>query len=661
MRTALALIVVTGLFYRSDIARQDQQVIKQQLLEEVRLLISEDRYGDAFLKLKDLRSSLDGDPAFTALWDQTVRPMSPRISEADALVHFRPYSSAPDAWIHAGRTPLTDVPAPIGVLVLRVEKLGFDTGTFVVANPGAMLDNETFKYFDGELPELTLAPTGSLPEGMQYIPDSEYPAVLGGAVAEEPVYGIRRQHLPPFAIGRAEVTNRQFQAFVESKGYDTRTLWEGLSLPDGTPLGINTIETFKDSTGRPGPATWELGSFPPGTADHPVGGISWYEAVAYARYMDAELPTAHHWLRAAQGPLEGQYSTAVAVAPRGNFDSTAPRPADPMALGPWGTLDTAGNVREWVWNAAGTGRLSMGGGWTDYPGSYLLAYPVSPTDRSPQNGLRLMRSFAQPARDDSIREPIALAFDRPGAMREPISDQGFEVIRDQFINVSETPEKTERSILGRLTLPEGLIIEEIQLTYARGDVLTLYIGRPEQLPVKLQSVILLPTGGAFVQAPNRDATWHLSPLDFIMRTGRAVVLPVWKGSFERADPPALTKGARDKASRERALGWYEDVARTIDFLETDDSFDEDRVALFGFSYGGMYSPILMSTEQRLKTGIVVSAGVTPVPEQAMWDPVNYLPRVALPLLYITGEFDPIFPRIPSQTRFLELLGTKIEP
>ena len=47
-----------------------------------------------------------------------------------------------------------------------------------------------------------------------------------------------------------------------------------------------------------GPATWELGTFPDGQADYPVGGVSWYEAAAYAEFADKRLPTVFHWRQA---------------------------------------------------------------------------------------------------------------------------------------------------------------------------------------------------------------------------------------------------------------------------------------------------------------------------------------------------------------------------
>ena len=47
---------------------------------------------------------------------------------------------------------------------------------------------------------------------------------------------------------------------------------------------------FRDATGRPGPATWQLGTFPDGAERLPVSGVSWYEAAAYAAFAGKSLP-----------------------------------------------------------------------------------------------------------------------------------------------------------------------------------------------------------------------------------------------------------------------------------------------------------------------------------------------------------------------------------
>ena len=162
----------------------------------------------------------------------------------------------------------------------------------------------------------------------------------------------------PFFIDRYEVTNRAFKEFIDAGGYERPSYWDGFAMAkDGRPLSFDAaMRVFVDATGRPGPATWELGNYPDGRADYPVTGISWYEAAAYARYRGRSLPTLYHWIKAAQPDTELASSLSVSVTPLSNFASAGPVPVgERQGLGPHGTYDMFGNVREWCSNV-GPGR-----------------------------------------------------------------------------------------------------------------------------------------------------------------------------------------------------------------------------------------------------------------------------------------------------------------
>ena len=77
----------------------------------------------------------------------------------------------------------------------------------------------------------------------------------------------------------------------------------------------------------------------------PVTGVSWYEAAAYAAFAGKRLPTLFHWFRAANT------DDSHFLIPFSNFASARVRPAaESRALGSFGVLDMAGNLREWCWN-----------------------------------------------------------------------------------------------------------------------------------------------------------------------------------------------------------------------------------------------------------------------------------------------------------------------
>ncbi len=80
-----------------------------------------------------------------------------------------------------------------------------------------------------------------------------------------------------------------------------RELWPNTMTHDGKALTWeDAMPLFVDRTGLPGPREWSNQNFPDGKADHPVTGVSWYEAAAYAKFRGKQLPTVFEWERAAR-------------------------------------------------------------------------------------------------------------------------------------------------------------------------------------------------------------------------------------------------------------------------------------------------------------------------------------------------------------------------
>ena len=131
-------------------------------------------------------------------------------------------------------------------------------------------------------------------------------------------------------------------------------------------------------TGRPGPAGWELGSYPAERAESPVSGVGWYEAAAYAEFADKQLPTVFHWWRAAVDPFASE------ILPVSNFDGKEVAAVGKyQGVSPFGNYDLAGNVKEWCWNQTGDRRNALGGAWNEPSYTFLSARcPVGPFERS---------------------------------------------------------------------------------------------------------------------------------------------------------------------------------------------------------------------------------------------------------------------------------------
>src|SRR5665647_633286 len=81
--------------------------------------------------------------------------------------------------------------------------------------------------------------------------------------------------LDDYLIDRHEVTNEDYKKFVDAGGYQKRDFWQQPFARDGQSIPWEkAVALFRDATGRPGPATWELGNLPKGSDKHPVAGVS---------------------------------------------------------------------------------------------------------------------------------------------------------------------------------------------------------------------------------------------------------------------------------------------------------------------------------------------------------------------------------------------------
>jgi formylglycine-generating enzyme required for sulfatase activity len=310
---------------------------QHQALPEIIKLAGADQFDDAYRLAQQAQPYIPDDP----LLAEQLRAISRRAiivtDPPGAEVFYRPYGRRSEPWRRLGRAPI-NTQVPRGVLHYKAEMTGRQTAE----------DVGPFQFDDEARMHLTLVATNQVPAGMVRIASPDRMSRLN-------LYGFHHLpavHLPDYWIDRYEVTNRAFKRFVDDNGYRHPELWRESFLKDGQELTFAAaMQHFRDATGRPGPATWEMGGYIAGTDDHPVAGVSWYEAAAYARWAGKSLPTLYHWSRAA-----GPYLSAD-VVPVSNFNGKSLLPAGAAAgITRGGTIDMAGNVKEWCLTAAGTRR-----------------------------------------------------------------------------------------------------------------------------------------------------------------------------------------------------------------------------------------------------------------------------------------------------------------
>jgi iron(II)-dependent oxidoreductase len=162
----------------------------------------------------------------------------------------------------------------------------------------------------------------------------------------------------PVLLDRFAVTNRDYQQFVDAGGYEQLDLWEASLGP--------SIGDFVDKSAQPGPRYWLEGRHSPYLAEHPVVGVNWYEASAYARWVGKRLPTDEQWVKAGVWPVATCGVPQQRRYPWGDtFDRTCANvcgsgrngtaPVDDFSGGVsvGGVHQLCGNVWEWTSSAWG--------------------------------------------------------------------------------------------------------------------------------------------------------------------------------------------------------------------------------------------------------------------------------------------------------------------
>ncbi len=257
------------------------------------------------------------------------------------------------------------------------------------------------------VPEMVAVPAGSFLMGST---DQQIAAVISQGMDADWVKNEKPQHrltLPDYWIGKTPVTNAQFRPFVKGDGYRNRAYW--------TTVGWQWREAGKLVK----PGYWNDKQW--NGADYPVVGVSWFEAVAYCRWLSAQtgiafhLPNEAEWEKAARGsdgciyPWGNFWDTGRCNSEAAGLKRTMPVGTYPTGASPYGTLDMAGNVWEWCatqwgkdypyrikdeWQAAyleaDQTRVLRGGSWNKSAyvrGAYR--FYNYPRDRFSNKGLRV--------------------------------------------------------------------------------------------------------------------------------------------------------------------------------------------------------------------------------------------------------------------------------
>ncbi len=595
---------------------------KEVALPETEQLIDKGDVTSAYNLLQKAEKYIPKDPKLRELYSLASSKLTIITDPPGAEVYLREYSDTNGIWKKVGRTPIDSIKVPGSsfwltdiAYLIKIEKPGYENTLAVASTTKDTLYRKLFKQ-------------GAIPQGMVYVESNN-----------------------GFFIDRYEVTNKQYKEFVDNGGYSNPDYWK-IEFKNGGKIisRAKAMTFFVDKTGRPGPATWEAGYYPDNQDNYPVSGISWYEAAAYAEYAGKSLPTSDNWGKAAKW----FYRSDSKIIPLSNFNLKGPEPVGKnRGVTMFGVYDMAGNVREWCWNETPVGRIIRGGSWNDAIYLYTDLSQLPPFDRSPSNGFRCVKYIDKEKIPASTFKPLTYDVGKDYTRKIPVPENIFNIYKNQFlydsINLKSVIEKKGVSL-------DGWTSEKISFNAAYGNERVIaYLFLPSKVSPPYQTLIFFPGSGAFSEKDLLKSTETKWLIDYLIKSGRAVMCPVYAGAFERNDNqnPVIWSGHQ---YTEWVIKWVKDFKRSIDYLETRTDIDKNKIGYYGFSRGSIMGGIIPAVGNRLKVNILVVGGFYNglLPEV---DPVNYVSRIKIPTLMLNGRYDYDFPYEIAVLPFFNLLGT----
>lgn len=178
---------------------------------------------------------------------------------------------------------------------------------------------------------------------------------------------------------------------------------------------------------------------------------------------------------------------------------------------------------------------------------------------------------------------------------------------------------------------------------------------PKNAKPPYQALVFHPAAGAqFGTLANLDS---FDRVEFLIRSGRAMIYPIYTGTYGCGLPPTRTP----LETKERTTKRYQELKQSVEYLLTRKEIDATKLGYIGVSWGARFAPVMVSLEDRFKTAVLLAGGLSmeafPLPET---DVFNFLPRFKVPVLMLNGREDDTFPLKTSQQHFFRWAGRPAE-
>jgi len=619
---------------------------REQALPQIGKLIERGEPREAYALAVQAERYLPADPTLARFWPDISWSDSIITSPPGASVYRRDYNSPNAQWEFVGLSPILKGRFPAVDSSWKFELQGYRTLERATFPSGPIM---VALHKDGK------APSGMVPVEFDQEPVESDPFSLWGIVGIAGFQDLPTVRLGKYWIDKFEVNNREFKRFVDQGGYNKQQYWKHEFRQDGHVLPwADAMKLFVDKTNRPGPSTWIQGEYPQGEGEYPVTGVSWFEAEAYADFVGKSLPTVYHWAAAAS-PTD-----SASLIPASNFSSKGPSPVGTYHGMSWsGAYDMAGNVKEWCTNEATSGRrYIMGGAWDDPTYMFNIPDARSPFERSRRFGFRCAEYVSIGKEAEAAGAPIAVRLRNYGS-EKPVSDQLFRAYKNQY-SYDKTPLHAK---VESVQQTEDWRQEKVSFDAAYGgERVTAYLFLPKAASPPFQVVVYFPGAeAAHTRSSAEGVPIDLPDFDFIIKSGRAVLFPIYKGTFERGGGLKPIYWPNTSSTyRDNVIFWSKDLNRSIDYLETRQDINPNELAYEGESWGAAMGALLPAVETRFKALILLAPGFFLQERLPEVDQLNFAPHVKAPVLMLNGRYDFLWPANISQEPMFRLLGTPTE-
>ena len=633
--TSLLSLILIGIFIHFFKKINDNENLINEKIPQVIKLLDEGNVDIAFLETKKLIEDYPTNEVIKSYFEKSSQYayLNTNIEGVEVSVKY----TGDSIYNYLGKTPIDSFPVSKS-RKSHILKLDYDGKEFI--QNSKLFHNYVFPNKNIKIPENHKAFLGS--DSWMFLQGVNFDNVK----------------IEPFSISKNEVSNKDFQQFVDDGGYENPLYWDFPFQIGNQTLDFNsTVKLFTDKYGKLGPANWSYGKYPSGLEDHPVTGISWFEAKAYAKYKNMSLPNIFQWLYASGLP-EDWFEINRSVTNDSNYNSAQTRSVN-NNNGSYNELNNiGGNVKEWTLNPNGDSKEKfsiLGGSFSEQPYTFNNYYSLSPMDRSIGNGIRLSKNLTN-TKNTKQNNFVVEQFERNILDLPDVSDELFEFYKSQFDYKKPLIDVKTTTISG---FQDGYTAQkfEMETTYGTGEKLFGYIVYSNKFKGKYDPVIFFPNASSITNNSDSNLYQGMFGMKHLVDEGYAIIHPVYHNTYSRKKTYNTFWPDESENYKNTIIKIGQDFKRSIDYIESRSDFNIENLSYFGYSWGSTTSNYLLAIDDRVKSAFLCVGGVMSQKSKPEVEAHYYLRRIKTPIFHVIGKVDGIFSYEKSFKPWKNLIGT----